>query len=106
MLLYPVRAIKKYLDRTGQCHPACSSLFISMTKRKKRLSQGTISFRIRSVIAHAYKSAIDENCRAVKVKVDKVHKIGTLFLFRINCAVPEVLEVGTWSFQTTFPSFY
>ena len=37
MLLCPIRAIRHYLSRTEQCHPACSNFFISLGKKKEML---------------------------------------------------------------------
>ena len=55
MLLCPFRAVKNHLSRTEENCPACYSLFILMAKRKKLVSRNTISFSIRSVVAHVYK---------------------------------------------------
>ena len=57
----------------------------------------TCSFRIISVISQAYRSATDEDCRAVKVKAHEVWKIGTSFLFGENCVVKQILKAGTQS---------
>ena len=46
------------------------------------------------MIFHAYLSATDEDCRAVKVKAHKVGKIGTSLLFLCS---PAGLNGGTWS---------
>ena len=70
MLLYLIRAIRKCLSKTVQYCPGCANLFISVTK-KKWMAQNTIVFWVRSVIHHAYGSAIDEDCRSVV----KAHKI-------------------------------
>ena len=38
MLICPIRTVKKYFSRMEQFHFAFSSLFISMSKKKKRVS--------------------------------------------------------------------
>ena len=46
------------------------------------MSWKTISFRIRLVISHTYLFATDEDCRAFKIKGQKVQKIiASLFLW-------------------------
>ena len=71
------------------------------SKRKDWVSQNSISFWIRLLISHAYLSATNENCKAVKVKAHEVQKIGTSLLFRKNCRVQQMLKSRTWSLQTT-----
>ena len=57
-------------------------LFVLKTKKKKkkRLSQDTILFWIRLIIAHAHESANVEGCRAVRVKAHKAQEIGRVLL--------------------------
>ena len=74
LLLCPIRALRKYLSCTEQYRAEVSNSFVS-TKREKRVSQNTISFWIRSVISHVYRSASDEDCRLVKVKAHKDRKM-------------------------------
>ena len=69
MLLYSSRAVKKCLNRMDKFHLACSSLFILVTMKKKRVSQSTISFWIRTVIAQGHGSFSDDGSRTVKVRV-------------------------------------
>ena len=64
----PISTIKKYLSRTEQYHQAYSILFVSVNERNKWAPRNIMSFWIKLVIAHAYKSATDEDCKAVKVK--------------------------------------
>ena len=79
VLLYLIRAIRKYLAWKEQYHPACTAFLSQMTKRKKQVSRKIISFWITSVINHAYGSVTDEDCRVVKVKVHEVWKISTVY---------------------------
>ena len=88
--------IKRYLSRMEQFRPECSALFFLITKRKKRVSQNTISFFIRSVISHADQSATGEDCRAVTIKAHKIWKIGTSLLLRKNFVVQQVLKGKDW----------
>ena len=106
MLLCPIRALKKYVSRTELLRPACSWLFVLATKTKRQMSSNTISFLIRPVIFHTYKSVSDKDCQAPKVKAYKVYKIGALLPFKNDFAVQQVLNVGTCLSQSTFSAFY
>ena len=68
--------------------------------------QSTIFIRMRSVTNHAYGSANGANCEGGQVKAHKVRKMGTFFLSKRDCAVQQVLKVGTRSPQSTFTAFY
>ena len=53
-LLCPVRAVKRYLDRTAQHRPRCERLFITTGRTKKEIAKNTVSFWLRKVISLAY----------------------------------------------------
>ena len=53
-LLCPVRAVKRYLDRTTQHRQRCERLFITSGCTKKEISKNTVSFCLRKVISLAY----------------------------------------------------
>ena len=106
VLLCSVRALRRYLSRTKQYHPACANLLVSMTKRKKRVSQNTVLFWIRLFISHSDRCATDDNCRSIKVNAQEVWKVDTSLHFGRNCAVQQVLKVGTWFSQMMISAFY
>ena len=95
LLLYPIRALHKYLARMEQYHFDISGLFVSTSCRKKRVSQSAISFCLQSVNHHTYVSAFDEDCQALRVKAHEVRKVATSLLFGRNCATHQVLKAGT-----------
>ena len=99
-MFYPIRALRKYLSRTEQHHPACAELFISAIRRKEQVSESTIMFWIS---CHSHGSTTVEECGLVKVKAYRVMKIGTSLLFRRNCAVPSLyLRGATHRYMATF----
>ena len=104
MLLCLIRTTNTYLSKTAV---ACSILFI-LTTKKKQVSQNTILYWIRSVIAHASDMANDDYCRPVKVQVHEVCKTGTSIPLKKNSyyAVQQVLKAGTWSSQMRFSTGY
>ena len=73
---------------------------------EEQVSGNIMSFWIREMISHVYRSATDEDCKAVKVKAHEAWKVGTSVLFRENFAIQQVLKPGTWSSETTASAFY
>ncbi|XP_068244858.1 uncharacterized protein [Palaemon carinicauda] len=55
--LCPVRAVRKYLERTVKLRPGIKCLFVSAGFVKKPVSKNTISFWLRQVIIRAYSKA-------------------------------------------------
>ena len=80
-------------------------LFIS-AGRKKRVARNTIPFWLRFIISMTLASALEEDCPSLKVRAHEVRKVATSLLFKRNCAVHQVLKVGTWSTQLTVSTFY
>ena len=67
------------------------------------MSRNTVSFWLRSVISFAYLSVSEKDCRVLQIRDHEVRKV-TTSLFKRNCAVHQVLKVGTWSAQSTSTS--
>ena len=53
-LLCPVRAVRRYLDRTAAHRPRCERLFVTAGLSKKEISKTTVSFWLRKTISRAY----------------------------------------------------
>ena len=53
-LLFPVRAVKVYLDRTASHRPRCERLFVTAGRSKKEIAKTTVSFWLRKTISRAY----------------------------------------------------
>ena len=53
-LLCPVRAVRRYLDRTAAHRPRCDRLFVTAGCSKKEISNTTVSFWLRKTISRAY----------------------------------------------------
>ena len=105
LLLCPISALRKSVSRTEQDRPGIEGFFISMGMRKKQVSRNTFSFWLRSVISFAHASALEEDCRSLRVRAHEVRKVATSLLFKKNCMVHQVLKAGTWSAQFSFSSF-
>ena len=53
-LLCPVRAVRRYLDRTATHRPRCERLFITAGRSKKEISKTTVSFWLWKTLSRAY----------------------------------------------------
>ena len=53
-LLCPVRAVRRYLDRTAAHRPRCERLFVTAGRSKEEISKITVSFWLRKTISRAY----------------------------------------------------
>ena len=106
LLLYPIRALQKYLSWTEQYLPGIEGLFASTGVRKKRVSRITISFWLRYVISFVFSLVSKGACHELLVRAYEIRKVVTFLSFRRNCVVHQALKVGTWSAQSTFSSFY
>ena len=52
--LCPVRAVRRYLDRTAAHRPRCEWFFVTAGRSKKEISKTTVSLWLRKMISRAY----------------------------------------------------
>ena len=104
-LLYPVRAVKCYLDCTAQHRLRCERLFVTSGRTKKEISKNTVSFWLRKVISLAYQLS-GKALPAPSPLARETRGIAPLLLFKKNFAVNQVLKAGTWRRHTTFTLHY
>ena len=79
LLLCHTRFLRKYPLHTEKYRLEVSNLFVSMSKRKKQVSQNTVSLWIRSVISLTHESASEEDYRSVRSRHTKSGRL--LFYF-------------------------
>ena len=104
-LLCPVRAVRRYLDRTAAHRPRCERLFVTAGRSKKEISKTTVSFWLRKTISRAYElSGTALPLPAPRARVTR--GIAPSLLFKKNYAVDQVLKAGTWRRHTTFTRHY
>ena len=104
-LLFPVWAVRCYLDRTAAHRPRCERLFITAGCSTKEISKNTVSFWLRKTIFRVYqlsgRSIPDPPPRARETR-----GIAPSLLFKKNFAVAQVLKASTWHRHTTFMRHY
>ena len=103
-LLCPVRAVKRYLDRTAQHRPRCERLFFT-SGRTKEIFKNTVSFWLRKVISLAYQLS-GKPLPSPSPLARETRGIAPSLLFKKNYAVSQVLKAGTWRRHTTFTRHY
>ena len=103
--LCPVRAVRRYLDRTAAHRPRCERLFVTAGSSKKEISKTTVSFWLWKTISCAYQlSGVAQPVPAPRAR--ETRGIAPSLLFKKNFAVDQVLKAGTWRRHTTFTSHY
>ena len=104
-LLCPVRAVRRYLDRTAVHRPCFERLFVTAGRSKKEISKTTVSFWLGKTISRAYElSGMEQLVPAPRAR--ETCGIAPSLLFKKNFAVDQVLKVGTWRRHTTFTCHY
>ena len=104
-LLCPVRAVRRYLDRTAAHRLRCERLFVTAGRSKKEISKTTVSFWLRKTISHAYElSGMEQPVPAPRAR--ETRGIAPSLLFKKNFVVDQVLKAGTWRRHTTFTHHY
>ena len=104
-LLCPVRAVRRYLDRTAAHRPRCERLFVTTGRSKKEISKTTVSFWLRKTISRAYQlSGTEQPVAALRAR--ETRGIAPSLLFKKNFAVDQVLKAGMWCRHTTFTRHY
>ena len=104
-LLCPVRAVRRYLDRTADHRPRCQRLFVTAGRSKKEISKTTVSFWLRKTISRAYQLS-GTALPTPAPRARETRGIAPSLLFRKNFAVDQVLKAGTWRRHTTFTRHY
>ena len=104
-LLCPVRAVRRYLDRTAAHRPQCERFFVTAGRSKKEISKTTVSFWLRKTISRAYELSSTE-LPVPAPRARETRGIAPSLLFKKNFAVDQALKAGTWRRHTTFTCHY
>ena len=102
LLLWPLKALRLYLDRTASLAPLRHHLFVSPRCPSHSLSKNAISFFLRDVISSAGASRPEVG----RLRAHDVRSVSTSVAFHCNWSVSAVLESATSSSSSVFSSFY
>jgi hypothetical protein len=107
-LLYPVRVIRIYLERTNKFRGAKKKLFISLaSKYSKEIGVNTISRWIREAIKLSYSSQKSSEIETpFRVSAHGVRAIATSLAAWKNVSIKEILKAAHWKSHNTFTDFY
>ena len=105
LLLCPVRALRLYLERTGQLQPHPRSLFVSPSMTYRPISKNAISFFLREVISEAYASEAGPG-PSTSPRAHSIRGMATSVSFLRNASISKVMEAACWKSSTVFTSFY
>ena len=100
-LLCPVRAIRRYMDRTKDWPNPKSLMFVN-PDRSKNITAGSMASWLKAAISEAYGQAKDSpHCTPHEVRA-----VSTSLSIFNHASVSEILEAGTWKNFSTFTENY
>ena len=92
-LLCPVRAVRRYLDRTTTHCPRCERLFVTAGRSKKEISKTNVSWLRKTISSSCQLSGTEQPVPAPRAR--ETRGIALSLLFKKNFAVDQVLKAGT-----------
>ena len=105
-LLCPVRALKATAQLRKE-NPKTRRLFISIRKDfNKDISKNTLSGWIRSLIKFTYEKCPQHIIQLSAAKPHEVRALAASVAWKVNTALPDILQAACWSHHNTFTSFY
>ena len=102
LLLFPVRALRIYLDWTRPLALVRHHFLVSPRRPSRTMSKNAVSFFLRDVIHAAGASRPEVGF----VRAHEIRGVSTSVAFHRNWSVSAVLESATWSSSSVFSSFY
>ena len=105
--LYPVRALRYYLDRTSDLRQNKELVFVSFKKGfNKDISPGTISSWIKQTVILCYELSDQEAHTLHQVKAHDVRAFAACKAFQSGASLEQILSVCHWKSHNTFTQFY
>ena len=96
LLLCPVRALRRYLDRTLSLAPSRRRLFVPPSCPTRAMSKNAVSFLLEVI----------HRAEVGQVRAHDIRGVSTSVAFHRNWSVSAVLDAATWSSSLVFTSFY
>ena len=105
--LYPVWALRYYLDRTKDLRGSRSLLFISFKKgHTSDIRPATLSSWLKQTILLCYKQADQQALDLVQVKVHDIRAFAVSKAFYGGVSVDQIMQACHWKAHKTFTNFY
>ena len=104
--LYPVQALKYYLDQTKDLRGSRSLLFISFKKGHTSDIRPTTLSWLKQTILLCYKQADQQALDLVQVKAHGIKAFVTSKAFNGEVSVDQIMQACHWKAHNTFTNFY
>ena len=105
--LYPVRALRYYLDRTADLRQNKELVFVSFKKGfDKDISPATISSWIKQTVILCYELSDQEALSLHQVKAHDVRACAASKAFQSGISLDQILSACHWKSHNTFTQFY
>ena len=105
--LYPVRALRYYLDRTADLRQNKELVFVSFKKGfDKDISPATISSWIKQTVILCYELSDQEALTLHQVKAHDVRAFAASKAFQSGISLDQILSACHWKSHNTFTQFY
>ena len=105
--LYPVRALRFYLDRTKDLRGSRSLIFISFKKgHTSDIRPATLSSWLKQTILLCYKQADQQALDLVQVKAHDIRAFAASKAFYGGVSVDQIMQACHWKAHNTFTNFY
>ena len=105
--LYPVRALRYYLDRTKDLRGDRSLLFISFKKgHSTDIRPATLSSWLKQTFLWCYKQADQQALDLVQVKAHDIGAFAASKAFYGGVSVDQIMQACHWKAHNTFTNFY
>ena len=105
LILWSVRALRAYLNRTSKLLPSPRTLFRSPRNPSRSISKNAISFFLREAISKAYEFGSNPG-PSVPPRAHSVRGVAASTAFMKNFSLSSILEAATWKNHSVFTSFY
>ena len=106
-LLYPVRALRYYLDKTQELRQGKELVFVSFKKGfTKDISPATISLWIKQTVILCYDLSDQESLTLHQVKAHDVRAFAASKAFQGGISLDQILAACHWKSHNTFTQFY
>ena len=106
-LLFPIMALRFYLERSMPWREHKRLLFVSfIPEHKEDIVPSTISGWIRKTILECYTNSPTPVLESHKVKAQQVRSVAASLAFHKQVSMEQILRVDTWCCHNTFTNLY
>lgn len=105
-VLFPVRVLRLYLDRTKDFRRNSEGLWCSVKKLSVQMSKNALFYFIRQLIKEANMECREIDYKILKVKTHEVRAVATSVALKQNRSLQSILDTTFWRSKLVFASHY